>query len=410
MIPARLGALLAVTALCWHVLAVLSPAWVSTFEQQHARDFATYYYAVQVGGSGGDPYSRSELALAARADGFRTGVHPFLYAPPFLLGMGWVTRLALPDAFHLWFWLDELVAIGSALVLLRWWAPLSPSAAWIIAVLFALLNAVPNNHAMGQANFLGLALALAGLWQTDRGRPVVGGALMGAACMLKMSPALFVVWWLVRREWRAVAAALGAAILLSIASLPWAGPEVQLRFYRDVLPSFSSGAYNGLSVSIGLFGNHSVPNLLDQALPSADSQLSPTAQALSSAIGLTSLAGLAWLFRARHPDAFQRAAQASAYAVLLLLLPVYTYEHHIVFALPAAVICALAAEQGRLGPRGAALAGAFIGILLFDLQYIRAIAMALPDPIGWLAGVFQELKSTALIGLLALSARLGSRP
>jgi Glycosyltransferase family 87 len=403
----RIGALLALAALVWHVLSVLSPAWVTTFEQTQARDFASYYYAVEVGRAGGDPYSKAELNAAAREDGFRNGVHPFLYAPPFLLGMSWVSALALPDAFHLWFWLDELLAIASALVLWRWWRDLSPSSTWVIAVLFGLLNAIPNNHAMGQANFPGLVLALAGLWQTDKGRPWVGGALMGAACMMKMSPALFVVWWLVRREWRAALAAVIAAALLSVASLPWAGPVIQARFYTEVLPTFSNGGYNGLAVSIGMFGNHSIPNLFDQAAPTRANVLSPVAHLLSSAFAIGALATLSWLFRAPGPDAFRRAAQASAFGVLLLLIPVYTYEHHLIFALPAACIATLAVDSGRIRPGAAALVGIFVGILVFDLQYIRAIAETLPDPIAWLGGLFQELKTIALGGLFLTATFLG---
>jgi alpha-1,2-mannosyltransferase len=227
--------------------------------------------------------------------------------------------------------------------------------------------------------------------------------------MLKMSPALFVVWWVVRREWRAIGAAVAAAIALSVASLPWAGPSVQARFYTEVLPTFSSGDYNSLAVSIGLFGNHSVPNLLNQVWPARGGVLSPIAQALSTLVALGALAALAVWFRAPNPTPFQRAAQASAFGVLMLLVPVYTYEHHLVFALPAAVIAVLGVLRGALGRRWTALAGTFIGILLFDLQYIRAIAESLPASLVGLGGVLQELKSVALIGLFGICVRLGVR-
>ena len=98
---------------------------------------------------------------------------------------------------------------------------------------------------MGQANFPGLLLALAGLWQAEKDREWLGGALMGAACMLKMSPALWVVWWLARQRWRAAAGAVLCGAALSLLVLPLAGPSVQLRFYTEILPTFGSGDYNG---------------------------------------------------------------------------------------------------------------------------------------------------------------------
>src|SRR5688500_16431609 len=103
------GALLLVAAITWHALTVLSPAWVVAFEQDKARDFGSYYDAVRVAAEGGDPYDKPTVNAAARADG-RKGVHPFLYAPPFLLGMWWVRGLELDTAYYVWFWLHEALA------------------------------------------------------------------------------------------------------------------------------------------------------------------------------------------------------------------------------------------------------------------------------------------------------------
>ncbi|MEQ1571105.1 MAG: glycosyltransferase family 87 protein [Myxococcota bacterium] len=407
----RFGTLVALAAIVWHALAVLTPAWVNTFDQHQARDFASYYYAVEVANQGGDPYAKGQLNNAARLQGLRTGVHPFLYAPPFLLGMAWVAGFDLPSAFHLWFWLHELTAVAAAIVLWRWWRPLSPSVGWVIAVVFGCMTAIPNNHMMGQANFPGLALALGGLWATESGRPRLGGALMGAACMLKMSPALFVVWWMVRREWVAVAASIVSGAVLSVAALPFAGPMVQWRFYTEILPSFSSGNYNGLAVPVGMFGNHSVPNLLDQLWPGTSAGLSRLARFGSSTFALASLAGLGWAFFTRpgdrEPDGFARAGQAAVYGVLLLLIPVYTYEHHLVFALPAAVLAALGIETGRLGPRWVVPTALSIAVLLFDLQVLKSESNALS---GWwapLGGLLQEAKFLSLLGLGLASARIG---
>ena len=141
---------------------------------------------------------------------------------------------------------------------------------------------------------------------TDRGWKAVGGGLLGAACMWKMSPALLVAWWLVRREWVAVAWACAMAAVLTLAAVPLVSLEHQVRFYTEVLPKFGSGDYNGLSVPIDLFGNHSIPNLWNELSRSDDLSLTPLARGLSSLSTLSLVAGLGWAFR--RPEAASAAA------------------------------------------------------------------------------------------------------
>ncbi len=417
MAPLRsLGILVVAVAAAWHLLTLLSPAWMSATRASRGRDFASYYYAARVAAEGGDPYDKQALAKAAREDGSSRGVHPFLYAPPFLLLVSWTPAVGVETAYRIWFWLHELASLLAVLVLWRWWRPLGPHLPVLLAVVFALMTAIPNNHAMGQANFAGLALALAGLWQTDERRPWLGGALMGAACMLKMSPALWVFWWIARREYRAVAGAVLAGLVLSLLTLPLAGLTVQLGFYTDILPTFGSGDYNGLSVPIGLFGNHSIPNLIDALLPGEGGTLAPAARAISGILALALLGSLTVLFadppaHSSEPraDQLQRAAQAACIGVLILLVPVYTYEHHLVFALPAAVIALHAAIVGRLERRWLVPVALCVGVLLFDLRGLRGLAQSLPRTLDAVAAILRELKFAALVGLLAATAVVGAR-
>jgi len=392
-------------AVLFHALTLLSPAWWQTRAVKNGRDFASYYYAVQVAAEGGDPYDTPALSKRARQDGTRKSVHPFLYAPPFVGMMAWAIPLELSGAYHLWFWLHELCLVATMAVLALWWREASPAAPWAMAVLVALMTAIPNNHLMGQANFPGLALAMGGVWATQRGRPFVGGALLGTACMLKMSPALLVMWWLLRREWVAVVASVVTAVLLSVAVLPLVGWTHQITFFTEVLPGFGSGDYNGLAVPIGLFGNHSVPNLWHHVFPGARGLLSDTARSLSSATNISLLVGLAVALRRAPADTLQLAGQVGAVGVLMLLFPVYTYEHHLVWALPAMLAVVLGAEQGRLGWRWAVAAGMGIAFVMFDLQDLKRTAEAHG---GAVHGVVMELKTVGLGALMFASARLGA--
>ena len=402
----KLGLAALVGAAVYHLLAVLSPAWWQARDNDQGRDFASYYYAVQVAADGGDPYDTRQLSAAAAADGTRGAVHPYLYAPPFLLSMAWVLPYDLSSAYHLWFWLHEVTLLVAVAVLWGWQRERSPALGWLLAALVAAMTAVPNNHLMGQANFPGLALAFGGLWAQERGRPWLGGALLGAACMLKMSPALLVMWWLLRRDLLAALAAVLTAIALSVAALPLASLAVQRTFFVDVLPSFGSGAYNGLGVAIGIFGNHSLPNLFHQLAPSGAGVLSPLARGLAWVANLGLLGGLAVWFRGPRPTPLARFAQVGAVGVVMLLFPVYTYEHHLVWAIPAALAAMIGVERGRLGAGWAIATGVGVACLAFELAALKRWA-ELPEASAALGWVLMELKTVGLLLLLAAAARLG---
>ncbi|MEN0064776.1 MAG: glycosyltransferase family 87 protein [Myxococcota bacterium] len=396
-------------AFTWHLLAVMAGGWSRTHHVRHGRDFASYHYAVEVAVSGGNPYDVGQLQAAARQDRIRNSVHPYLYAPPFLLMMSWTQAFDLPRAFHLWFWLHTGLGVLTAWGLWRWWRPWGGDLIGVcIALAFALMTAVPNNHAMGQANFAGLGLALAGLALAQGQRPAWGGVAMGAACMLKMSPALFVMWWILRREWTAVIAACATGLGLSLLALTVVAGDVQIGFFTEVLPTFGAGSYNGLRVPIGLFGNHSVPNLWDAALPHPGFGLGPAARLASQVSALALLAAVAVAFRrpVGAPDGL--AAQIACVGVVILLVPVFTYEHHLVFAIPALAVSAWAAATGRLPVALTALAAASFVVLCFDLQALKRMAEADRFGLSWLGGLFRELKFGGLIGLLITTAYLGS--
>jgi hypothetical protein len=102
-------------------------------------------------------------------------------------------------------------------------------------------------------------------------------------------------------------------------------------------------------------------------------------------------------------DPLDRAIARGAVLVLGLLVPVYTYEHHLVFAVPGVVALAVAVERGRVPPALAAVLGAAVSVVLFDLDLIkRAQGVWKGTPLG---DLLLEAKSLALIGLFALSLR-----
>ena len=409
--PRTLRALLLVVGLCGHVVLQALPAWKTIAKAPSGRDFASYYYALQVAHEGGNPYDTAALERVARAEHTRKQVHPFFYPPPFLATVYWALPLSLHTAYKASFWVNE-VALGGCLALgtVYFGVP-----AWAMAALLWTWSPIPDNAWMGQANLWALLPALGGLALAERGRPKSGGVLVGLAAMMKMSPALFLLYWLIRRRWTAVGASVVTALALSVALLPLVDFAAQKEFYFQILPGFSKGDYHGLSVPISLPANHSIPDLFDRAFPSSSKLLSASAQHASSATAFALLAVWAWFaYRARSPD-----AALGALTCLMVAIPVYTYEHHLVFLLVAVGIAAGGvpsaaradwADQHRL--RAAAWWIALVCawfFLAWPLGWLRGAQSAFPDAWGW---AFRESKTMAealfFVLLLALS-RLAPR-
>ena len=382
LLPGLIGLLLLIYA-----VAGLWPSWQAVYESRNGRDFATYHYAAKVALAGGDPYETRALSALAREEGTRASVHPYFYPPPFLLSMVWVGPLSLETACRAWFWLNQGLLLACLVVLRRWLR-----APWLLlAAVACLFTPIPDNAKMGQANLLVVLLSLLGLWRSS-------GVLVGLAAMAKMSPALYLAGWGARGRWKPVLMAVLTAILLSVVSLPLVPLETQLRFYTEILPGFSSGHYHGLRVPITLPANHSIPDLLNQLWPGeSDHELSPLSQRLSQGISLLLLAGLSLVAR-KARDPLGLACAFGALTVLLVITPVYTYEHHLSMLLLPLVAAGTAIAKGRLGPRwwvGWGLAAFFTG---WPLYWLRPLQKLLP-PLSWL---LQESKFFALLLLMAV--------
>jgi hypothetical protein len=398
-----------VVAAMWHVADVRA-AWTTAQRVSGANDYASYHYAAVVASAGGDPYDVRALGAAARADGTRNGVHPFFYPPPFLLAFAPRASMPLHAGYLNWFLVDEAAAIALASLLAtlawRWSAGLAGVAC---AVTFAM-TAIPNNHVMGQINLPVLLLAVAGFALAEGGRERVGGALLGAAAMAKMAPALFVGLWLLQRRWRPFAWACGTAVALGVASLAVVGPDAQVHFYSQVLPGFSRGDYNGLAVGIDLPGNHSLPDWFDRAWPPGPSPhlaLSSMATNASRASGLLALAVTAagvGAWRGARVDALAQANRFGAVAALTLLLPVITYEHHLVSLLPGLVAAAAARARGRLPAWTSWLWWVLAAVACAPWEPLRDAARQAG---GWTGTLLREAKFGAIVGVWALNLAAG---
>jgi hypothetical protein len=244
---------------------------------------------------------------------------------------------------------------------------------------------------MGQANLLVMAAAVVGLWRGS-------GLLIGAAAMAKMSPVLYLVGFGARRAWRPVMGAVFFAISSSVLALPFVDFETQYRFYTEILPGFSTGDYHGLTIPITLPANHSIPDLFNQLWPGPDTHtLAPKAIIASRWVSLSALAILG--FVARHKrDALGNAGVFGALTILMLITPVYTYEHHLVMAVFPAVVVGTALLDGRLGRLAWLVGLPSLFFVAWPLYVLRPLQKIVPQWHWFL----QESKFFGLVGLCVL--------
>ena len=371
----------------------------AVWNHRQGRDFATYHYAAVVAAEGRSPYDTAALSKAARNEHTRRAVHPFFYPPPFLGLMAWDRGLTMATAYKLWFGASWLALLGTLHTLRRWLGTPWP----ILLGVAATLTPIYNSLIMGQANQLVLWPAVVGL-ATGR------GLWVALSAMWKMSPALYLAGWAARREARPVLEAGAGAVLLSLLALVWVPLDTQLHFYLDIMPGFSSGEYHGLRVPINLPANHSIPDLFHQLWPGPDQHhLDPRSAMASKGVTLLLLGGLTALgTRVRRDDPLAQANLAGALTVLMVITPVYAYEHHLAWLLLPGVAIAHALWSRRISPRWALVAGPAWVLGAAHLSWVRTLRESLPDPLAWCA---QESKFLGLLGLLLVCAvAAGSRP
>lgn len=360
------------------------PAWTKVRNAKHGRDFATYHYAAAEVLDGGDPYSTHRLSKRAKAEGTRKKVHPYFYPPPFVLSVLWSPTFDLLTSYRAWFWLNQGLLLVCLAMFRRWFR-----APWVVlGAILLTFTPITDNAKMGQANVMVLAAAVAGLWLKN-------GALVGVAAMAKMSPALYLAGWAARGAIRPIAMAVAVAIVSTLVALPWVDAATQFRFYTEVLPGFSTGNYHGLTVRIGLPANHSIPDMFNQLWPGPDAHtLSTEAARAAKACSLALLVPIVVVARNRL-DRLGTAAVFGALTVLLLVTPVYTYEHHLVMAVFPAAVVGSALMEGRLGRWGWGMGMASYFFTAWPLYWLRPLQKAVPS-LHW---VLQESKFFGLMGL-----------
>lgn len=155
-----------------------------------------------------------------------------------------------------WFWLSLAMAWGSARLAadLAHPDPGAPPRALAAWPLVAVGGIVVSNLETAQVNLAILFLTLWGLVAWRRGADATGGALVGVATALKLTPAIVVAWFAWKRSWRAVAGAVAGLGLCWLVLQPVAfGPGFFVEAMRGWLGAVSPFVSEG-TIAEGIGG------------------------------------------------------------------------------------------------------------------------------------------------------------
>ena len=137
--------------------------------------------------------------------------------------------------------------------------------------------------------------------------------------------------------------------------------------------------------------------------------LSGLARTAATATVIALLTLLAASMQRTQQNATRTAAQVGLVGLTMILIPVYAYEHHLIWEMPATVVALTALAQGTIGPRWAPpLAFAFVA-LSFPLPHLKELSTEALASLPALAWVAQESKTLALLVLWGCCAQISRR-
>ncbi|HTP12413.1 MAG TPA: glycosyltransferase family 87 protein [Bacteroidota bacterium] len=217
---------------------------------------------------------------------------------------------------------------------------------WSSLLILASGHALANNFRFGQFYLVLAVLVTSGylLWQHHRA--FATGALFGTAAAIKYFPILFVILFLLRREWRPAVAQFSTIFLLSALAVAVMGFRVHELFISTVLGKHLTGTIQDpFSPAFQSW------NSLFRRLFVFDPVFNPSpflrAPALFVILTVMVTTGVAALFVNGYRKAafsFGPAASSIQFAFLniagLLLLPASATYHFLLLALPAAILLA----------------------------------------------------------------------
>jgi hypothetical protein len=185
--------------------------------------------------------------------------------PPTFLPLPRLLAAATGDFWHfrsLWFALNLAGVVAAAIAIgLRLDKALGTHTVWLTPWVLAAPSMIGTLQ-VGNVQLLFIAATLVAMLLFERDRPALGGLLLGYAIASKLYPGVFIIYLLVRRQWKAVAWTAATGIALAVGTfldIGWA----PFAAFLEHLPKLLSGeAFPALYRPAAVALNESIPGLV----------------------------------------------------------------------------------------------------------------------------------------------------
>jgi hypothetical protein len=346
----------------------------------------------------------------------------WVYLPAYL----WIFRplagLDFPAAARTWLAVNALLTL--ACLWLLWSARRRPVLssqlkAWRLAwFAFLVLTFQPmlSNLWHGQVTALIFAFFCLSYWLLHRDRPFAAGLALGLIVPFKSYPALFVLYFAWRRQWRVVAGALVSSLAILLVSLLTVGWEGNMAYFQVVASELRRGgipAFNNQSISgflLHVFTHGDVFAWLDVEVP-----LWLTGLRLGLVLLLVGV--VVWAMRRPLPAGAEAGDapdldMALVTFVMLLASPITWYHYYLWLLLPLVVLFDRLLLASKVGTWQVAwLAVAYGLVAVQGIVVLRPLAAESLQDIWLLRLLLSQSFFGALLLLgLTLKARLETSP
>ncbi|HNT35213.1 MAG TPA: glycosyltransferase family 87 protein, partial [bacterium] len=199
--------------------------------QGHGNDFAHLYLGARALQQNVNPYDGAEIRRLAEQSGIPR-MNPYVYPPLMAIAMKPLAGLRYDEARQIWFLVNQVFLLLSFVLLLLLWRPKSPMlAAGFLAVVYAFFFPLTRTLTAGQLNALLLLLLAVAACLERSGWSFPAGAVMGLASIIKVYPAIFLVYYVGRGNWKAVCSMVIAIVVLLGISVSVAGVKTHLDYF-----------------------------------------------------------------------------------------------------------------------------------------------------------------------------------
>lgn len=309
---------------------------------------------------------------------YRGGLH-FPYLPSAAMYFSPLAMMPAPVAFIV----SYSLAIACLLLIfrmlhamIRGQSPALESRGFLIAALALVLGIhyVIRDLDDGGPNIILLAIMVTGIYSVWNRREAIGAAWLGLAAAIKVTPGIFIPFFLWKRKWRAAIYTAAAAAFWIALPMVRMGPSGWWIHQREWAMSAVGFALGHNQAADYYYGAEHIQNQSLRAailhLLEKNSASAPVARSASIAAAFALVAAFCWLTASRsiRPDD-PALFEFSGLLVLVPLLSPITWVQHLVLTIPALYL--IAAEEIGLRQLGRAASGAMAVFVALTLPLNR---------------------------------------